>query len=80
MTDPRMEDRRDLETGSSPWAWLPGALFAIALVAGVALWAYSSGDPPRTAGRADPDATTGQSQRPPLQPNPARPAPEAPAR
>jgi hypothetical protein len=79
MTDPRFDDRRDLETTDSMWTWLPGALFAVFIVAGVALWAYSSGDPPRIAGK-DSDATTGQSQRPPMQPNPARPAPDAPAR
>ena len=80
MSDPRMDDRRDFETTDSPWTWVPGALFAIFVVAGVALWAYSSGDLPRTAGKGDPDATTGQSQRPPMQPNPARPGPEAPVR
>ena len=60
MTDPRLDDRDD-----NAWGWVPG----------VALWAYSSGDLQRSATRLEPDATTGQSVRPPLNPNPARPAP-----
>ena len=70
MTDPRLDDRDD-----NAWGWVPGALFAMCVVGGVALWAYSSGDLQRSATRPDPDATTGQSVRPPLNPNPARPAP-----
>jgi hypothetical protein len=70
MTDPRLDDRED--TG---WSWVPGALFALCVVAGVALWAYSSGDLQRSATRPGPDATTGQSMRPPLNPPPPRPSP-----
>ena len=67
MTDPRLDDDR---SGVSPWTWVPGALFIVCLVSALSIWAYSSGDLPRTAGRSDPDATTGQST-----PKPARPAP-----
>jgi hypothetical protein len=67
MTDPRPEDQRD----DNRWNWLPGALFAICVLAGVAIWAYSSGDLQRTATKSERDATTGQSTRPPLNPNPA---------
>jgi hypothetical protein len=70
MTDPRLGDQ---EQGR--WAWVPGALFVICVVAGVAFWAYSTGDLERSVARPDRDATTGQSERPPLNPNPARPAP-----
>jgi hypothetical protein len=70
MTDPRLDGRDD-----NAWSWVPGALFAMCVVGGVALWAYSSGDLQRSATRLEPDATTGQSVRPPLNPNPARPAP-----
>jgi hypothetical protein len=78
MTDPRFDDRRppqmdDLRDDNG-WAWLPGAIFAIAVVAGVALWAYSSGDLERSVQRS-PDATTGQSTRAPA-PNPAPTAPQ----
>ena len=80
MTDPRLDERRDNDAGDNPWNWVPGLLFALCIVAGVAIWAYSSGEPPRTAGRPDADATTGQNTRPPLNPIPAPPAPGAPQR
>jgi hypothetical protein len=81
MTDPRLDERREENAaGDNPWNWVPGALFALCVVAGVAIWAYSSGEPPRTASRPDADATTGQNTRPPLNPNPARPAPSSPQR
>jgi hypothetical protein len=69
MPEPRFDDRRE----DMNWTWVPGALLALCVVAGVAIWAYTSGELPRTATRSDPDATTGQSIRPPLNPNPARP-------
>jgi hypothetical protein len=75
MTDPRLDDRND-----DTWGWVPGAIFVLLVVGGVAFWAYSSGDLQRSASRSDPNATTGQSTRPPLNPNPARPAPDAPQR
>ena len=46
MTDPRLDDRDD-----NAWSWVPGALFAMCVVGGVALWAYSSGDLQRSATR-----------------------------
>jgi hypothetical protein len=77
MTDPRLDDRNPEldDRADNAWSWVPGALFAMCVVGGVALWAYSSGDLQRSATRLEPDATTGQSVRPPLNPNPARPAP-----
>jgi hypothetical protein len=71
MNDPRFEEQTD---EGSKWAWVPGAIFAVAVVGGVALWAYSTGDLQQSAARGGKDTTTGQSTAP------ARPAPPAPQR
>ena len=76
MTDPRLDDRDD----DNGWSWLPGVILIVLVVGGLAVWAYSSGDLERTASRTNPDATTGQGIRPPVYPNPARPAPYPPQR
>jgi hypothetical protein len=47
------------------WDWAMASLFALVVLAGIALWTYA--DHPQTAAILD-DATTGQSTRPSLPP------------
>jgi hypothetical protein len=62
MTDPRhFETRPNRSWYDYSWDWALVSLFALVLLAGIALWTYH----PQTAAIPD-DATTGQSSRPSL--------------
>jgi hypothetical protein len=73
-----MTDRTHFERGTYEWpndnsVWIAAALVGLFILGGVAVGSY--GDRPRTASLLD-DATTGQSTRPPANPEAlALPAP-----
>jgi hypothetical protein len=68
MSDRRLESGDQIvEQDGNTWGWVPGAIFVLAVVGGLAFWAYSSGDMERPTARTDTPTTTGQGTRPPAQ-------------